>query len=170
MVSTRIPRTVRAGGGQSLRRSHGVQSRLVCLCEAAVLVLVPAAAWVPAAEASPASCAATGLGSLCNETDRSGLRVGEVHAWLSALGPSGAGGSGSGDAWICNKELKVRGTLADGRGYERSSVARCGWGRVSVRFGVNRMFRNGDYVCVAVREYGPQSPWEPDEACTRIRR
>jgi hypothetical protein len=103
------------------------------------------------------------MGSLCNQTANAGLHVGEVLAWLSA--PS----TPKGERWVCNKELRIRGTLADERSYERTAVARCGWDRVSVRFSVDQDFRNGDYVCVAVREHGPQNPWEPDEACARIR-
>jgi hypothetical protein len=81
-----------------------------------------------------------------------------VRAWLNT------------DTWTCNKEFRVRGTLARGRAYERSAVSQCGWSRVSMQFGVDEDFGNGSYVCVGVREYGQGSPWDPYEACNRIRR
>lgn len=170
MMEARIARMIEERSRRRTDGPLGARSRLVATWGATALTLVPLLAWspvLPAAEASPTSCVSTGLGSLCSQADNSGLHVGEVRAWLS--GPTRSGKPGE-QAWICNKELKVRGTLADSRSYERSAVAQCGWDRVFVRFSVDQDFRDGDHVCVAVREHGPQNPWEPYEACTRIRR
>jgi hypothetical protein len=139
-------------------------ARAVLAVTALGLILAPLTplartlAWPVVAAAGGTACTTTGLGPLCNRIDGRGLHVGVVRVWLST------------NTWTCNKEFRVRGTLSSGWAYERSAVSQCAWSRAFMQFGVGEDFANGSYVCVAVREYGRGDPWEPYEACSRIRR
>jgi hypothetical protein len=158
-MAARIARVVRMRGRrQSAEGLAGTRSRLVGVLATGAFGLIPMLLWPPPAEAGGTACATTRLGTVCNRTDGTGLHVAGVRAWLDTR------------TWTCNKEFRVRGTLLGGRGYERSGVSQCGWTQVSLQFGVGQDFENGSYVCVGVREHGQGNPWEPSEACSRIRR
>ena len=158
-MSARIARAMRMRGQRQPAEGFlGTRSRLVAVLVTGSVGLVPMLVWPPPAEAGGTACVRTGLGTLCNRTDGTGLHVGDVRAWLDTR------------SWTCNKEFRVQGTLVGGRGYQRSGVSQCDWTRVSLQFGVGQDFENGSYVCVGVREYGQGNPWELSEACSRIRR
>lgn len=119
------------------------------------------AATLPASPASAAKlfpmCTTVKFGLLCNNTHGSGIYVTYVYASLTN------------SAWMCNKEFNVRGTLNSGASFDRVGLSKCGFGEVYYRFDINMNFRAGTYLCVRVKEYGGQNPWEPYQACAQIR-
>lgn len=118
------------------------------------------------ASASATGCTTTQFGTLCNDTQGTGLIVDRVRASISD------------DSWvgvpptlpqpICNKEFKISGTLPDGSSYERSAVSQCGRVEAYVMIEMNQAFKGGSRLCVAIKEQGDQNLWEPQLACNAI--
>lgn len=124
----------------------------------------------PLLAAAPTASATSTGADACTNSQLGGLPASIcVQVWGRSTQVREAGASALlGRAYTCDGQFRVFGVLANGSGFSRTEWAKCGLGRVWVRFGVEREFRDNTRVCAVIVEPGGRERRE--YACVWIRR
>lgn len=69
--------------------------------------------------------------------------------------------------WVCDRDFKIWGTLADGAPFEQTGTAGCGAFRVTKKFVINKHLANNSDLCVVGKHHSTPI-WSTVKACVRI--